>query len=428
MSFERSGSESASSRHRPYEYVVVGGGIHGTCLANHLLATEEYDHADIRILEPRETLLESFAEKADQCGMETLRSTFVQHIDTDSFSLESFADGAGRSGELVRTDQYPARPTLDLFLDHARFVVDRRNIGDCHQQSRVIGVSRRGEFLAVETPEGVINTRRVVLAVGLGARPSRPSWASSLPESGALTHVWDDGFDPETAAAFDGETYVVGGGITAAQLACRLSEGADVTMLSRHELSVELSEADPYWLNWQHIKQELHQLPPGSEARHDLVRAARNDATIPPYVERRLTEAAASDGLDVRRGEIECAHDTGDGLLVRFSDGTTAANVQVVLATGLDSVSTHPLVSGVAESLSLERGAKGFPVLDDQTLAWRRMDGTRSEVYVSGALAEPSVGPYARNVVGARRVAERLLEPATQVGADGERPRFSGTS
>ena len=54
---------------------------------------------------------------------------------------------------------------------------------------------------------------------------------------------------------------------------------------------------------------------------------------------------------------------------MRFDDGTTAANAQVVLATGLDPIPEHPLVGSIAEALSLERGVEGVPVLDGQTLA-----------------------------------------------------------
>jgi len=63
---------------------------------------------------------------------------------------------------------------------------------------------------------------------------------------------------------------------------------------------------------------------------------------------------------------------TDEGLLVRFEDDTTAADAQVVLATGLNTVPEHPLVGSVAESLSLERGegANSFPVLNDRTLTW----------------------------------------------------------
>jgi len=412
--------EDVPPHRRPCEYVIVGGGIHGTCLANYLLTEGEYAHDEIRILDPREELLASFATKARQCGMETLRSTFVHHISIEPFSLESFAQEAGREAELVSTESYPDRPTLDLFLDHAHDVVDRRDLDDCHQRSRVTDVTRSTsrEAYIVETDTGTIETQRVVLAVGLGATPMLPEWTTALSDDAPLAHVWDDEFDPTAADEFEGRTFVVGGGITAGQLACSLSEQTDVTLLSRHDLEIELTEADPYWINWRHIEQAVHTLPPGSEARRDRIRAARNDATIPPYVERRLDEARDRGDLEIRRGEITCAHATDDGLLVRFDDGTTAANARVVLATGLDPVPEHPLVGSVAESLSLERGAEGFPVLSDRTLAWQRTDGTDSSVYVSGALAEPSVGPFARNIVGARRVAERLVAPPTGVGSE----------
>ncbi|RDZ33975.1 MULTISPECIES: FAD/NAD(P)-binding protein [unclassified Haloferax] len=420
MTYSESTGDHNSLDRQPYEYVIIGGGVHGTCVANYLLDEGRFDHEELCLVDPHERLLASFATKARQCGMQTLRSTFVHHIDTEPFSLDSFAEGAHREHELVPTEDYPNRPTLDLFLDHARYVIDRRDIDACHRQSTVTGVTRsrtRG-LLRVDTSRGSLDARRVVLAVGLGGQPTVPSWAASLSDAARLAHVWDDDFDPAAAATFDGRTFVVGGGITAAQLACHLSKRTDVTLLSRRGLEVELTEADPQWINWRHIEQEIHSLPPGSAARYDRIRAARHDATIPPYVARRLADARDCGDLDVRCGEIDHAHAADGRLQLRFDDGTTATDVQVVLATGYDPAPEHPLVGTLAESLSLERGANGFPVLNDRTLAWRRTDGADSALYVSGALAEMSVGPFARNVVGGRRAAERLLEPYDQVNSE----------
>ena len=394
-----------------YEYVIIGGGVHGTCLANHLLDSGGYTHDDLRIIDPHEELLASFATKARQCGMRTLRSSFVHHIDTEPFSLETFATGHDRGDELVATNDYPNRPTLELFLDHARYVIDRHNLADCHVRGTVSAITDPDarDSLRVETDAGAFDTRRVGLALGLGPQPTYPAWTATVPDTAPLAHVWDDGFDPMAATGFDGTTIVVGGGITAAQLACRFAEQTHVTLLSRHDLETALAEADPYWINWGHIETHLHTLPAGSQARHDRIRTVRNDATIPPYVMDRLTDARDRGDLTIRIGEIACAYATDDGLLVRFADGASTANAQVLLATGLEPAPDHPLVSQAAETLGLERGANGFPVLNDRTLAWRRTDGTDSRVSVAGKLAETTVGPLARNVVGARRVAERLL-------------------
>ena len=54
----RNGHEDVDDQ--PYEYVIVGGGIHSTCLANYLLAEGGYSHQKLRLVDPREQLLNSF--------------------------------------------------------------------------------------------------------------------------------------------------------------------------------------------------------------------------------------------------------------------------------------------------------------------------------------------------------------------------------
>jgi hypothetical protein len=78
----------------------------------------------------------------------------------------------------------------------------------------------------------------------------------------------------------------------------------------------------------------------------------------------------------------------------------------------------HPLVERVAAALGLARDGRGYPVLDDRTLAWRHTDGTASRVTVSGALAAPTVGPFAQNIAGAHRAAERLLAADEHTGVE----------
>ncbi|TYL40123.1 thioredoxin reductase [Natronococcus pandeyae] len=386
------------------ECVIVGGGIHGTYLVQRLLEDTDLEREEIRIVDPNDRLLASFRRKAQACEMDAMRSTFVHHVGTEPFGLESFAEARGREDELLPTPGYPRRPSLSLFLDYAEYVVDGRDLESLHRQAAVETIEERGDELVLETTDGSIHSRSCVLAIGHGGRYRTPDWADGID---AISHVWD-GFDPDVSVD---ETVVVGGGVTAAQLATCLAGRESVTLLSRHELEEATIEADPRWINWNHVERHLHRHPPGARARVETVREARNDATIPPTLFDSLEEAVEDGGLTVRTDEIRSARAVDDRVRLLLADDGCLSADRVVLATGFAPVFEHPFVDRVAAELGLERGYRGMPVLDDETLAWQRTDGGRSSVFVTGALAAGTVGPLAGNVAGARRAADRLAAP-----------------
>jgi glycine/D-amino acid oxidase-like deaminating enzyme len=210
------------------------------------------------------------------------------------------------------------------------------------------------------------------------------------------------------------ETLVVGGGITAGQVATTLAEQGDaVTLCHRTAIETAESEADPCWINWRHIERELHCYPSGSQQRYRTVQQARYDGTIPPYLLEDIEACRKRGQLQRRRGTIETVAPITDGLLVRFCDGTSRTVARILLATGFESPFDSSVAARVASELDLERGYRNVPVLDDETLVWRSQDGDDSAVYVSGALAEGTVGPIARNVVGAKRAGERIAATLT---------------
>ncbi|WIV66841.1 FAD/NAD(P)-binding protein [Natrialbaceae archaeon AArc-T1-2] len=396
---------SYASRSGPLECVIVGGGIHGTYLLQRLLEDAGLDREAVTIVDPHERLLDSFRRKARACEMTELRSTFVHHVGTEPFGLEDFAEARGRTDELLPTPGYPRRPSLSLFLDYADYVIDGNDLAALHRQASVETIrptaSDRDDGLVLETSDGPIRTRHAVLAIGHGGRYRRPDWAEGVD---GVTHVWDE-FDPD--ARVD-ETVVVGGGITACQLATCLAEREAVTVLSRHPVERAVTEADPRWINWNHIESHLHRHPSGSRARYETVGAARNDATVPPYLHDRLEAAVDRGDLAVRRGDIGSARTVDGTVRLLLADGGCLVADRVVLATGFAPVFEHPFVERVARNLDLERGYRGMAVLEDETLAWRRIDGGRSRLFVTGALAAGTVGPLAGNVAGARRSADRI--------------------
>ncbi|MFO7834190.1 MAG: FAD/NAD(P)-binding protein, partial [Halohasta sp.] len=311
-----------------FDCVIVGGGIHGTYCCQRLLEDTPLDRSAVAILDPNERLLDSFRTKARACGMDSLRSTFVHHIGTDPFGLESFAEARDRTEELRPTVDYPDRPSLDLFVDHADHVIESNGLDTLHVRVAVEAIHERADGgLRLTTDDGMIDARACVLAIGHGGRVRLPDWAEGVDRA---THVWD-GFDPDADSE---RTVVVGGGITAAQLACELRE--PVTMLTRHPLQWELSEADPPWLNWRHIERKLHCHPPGSAARLAVVDEARYDATIPPHLYDEFRTRVDDQRLHIVQGEVETTASADGRLRLTLADGRRLTADRVVCATGFE--------------------------------------------------------------------------------------------
>jgi cation diffusion facilitator CzcD-associated flavoprotein CzcO len=399
-----------------YEYVIVGGGVHGTHLAVRLLSETNVEREDVRILEPDGQLLGAFRRQCRQCGINELRSPYVHHIGIDPFSLRDFARGRDRMDELCSSETGGDRPTADLFFDHADWVIARRDLNSIAVPARATGVSYRNGGLVVETPNEEFPTRRCVLAVGHGGVFVRPAWAESLPADAPVAHVYDEAFDPSELG--DESVCVVGGGITAAQVATTLAQpGRKITVLSRSPLRVEQLEADNEWMHPGDFER-LRSLPPGSKARHETVCDARRDGTIPPYMLRRLRRFLGRETVELRHTEIEAATWTSGPVVANCNDGTAWCFDCVLLATGFSNPYTDPLYRSVAHSLDLDTGYQEMPVLDDETLAWRTSRRESSPVSVSGVAAESVLGPFARNIVGARRAGERLV--AAHEGIDSE--------
>ncbi|MFC6904726.1 FAD/NAD(P)-binding protein [Halalkalicoccus tibetensis] len=392
-----------------YGYVVVGGGIHGTHVAHRLVSETDLEPQDLAILEPRGELLASFREKARACGMGTLRSPFVHHLGVEPFDLRDFAEARDREEELRPAPDHPRRPSLSLFLDHARHAIERSGIDALVIEAAATGIDREGNRLRIDTEEGPIRAERCVLAVGQGP-PRQPDWARGLSEDAPLSHVWDESV-PIDEREPAGRVCVVGGGVTAAHLAVNLAERAPVTLLARHELRAAGVEADPPWINWRRMERRLHPLPPGSETRLERVRRAHNTGSIPPSLLREVEAAGERGKLRVRRGEVEAAHAGGEEVVLRLTDGSVDRFRRAICATGFDRASDHPLVERVAASLGLETGVDGLAVLDDRSLEWRTVeDSEGSGVFVTGALGALTFGPLAGTIAGARRGADRLVE------------------
>ena len=76
---------------------------------------------------------------------------------------------------------------------------------------------------------------------------------------------------------------------------------------------------------------------------------------------------------------------------------------RIILATGFEQVRPGgELVDGIIDRLSLPVADCGFPILRED-LSWHQ------GLFVMGGLAELTLGPSARNIIGARKAVERIF-------------------
>ncbi|MEM1413394.1 MAG: FAD/NAD(P)-binding protein [Myxococcota bacterium] len=381
------------------DWLIVGGGIHGVHLAARLIGEAGVDPDALTIVDPGPRLLACWRTRTATTGMQFLRSPSVHHLDLGPWSLDHFAGGDRRNRAPGLFAPPLDRPSLALFDAHCERVIETFDLARRHLRARADACSlRRGEVRVRLSTGHELASRRLLLAIGTGDRPLRPPWA---PEDEArVSHIFEPGFDGWPSS---GETVaVVGGGISAAQVALRLvGEGHRVDLVSRHALRRHQYDWESAWLGPKRMtgfRDEACVV-----RRRELIDGGRHPGSVPPDVERALL--AAIEGGAIRWHEDDVtALDVGDAHLeLRLARGETSRVERVLLATGFASARPGGrLVDELQASASLPTAPCGYPVVDD-ALRWH------PSIHVTGPLAELELGPVARNIAGARRAGDRLV-------------------
>lgn len=393
---------------RMLEWLIVGGGVHGTHLSHVLTARCGVPRHRLRVVDPWQEPLARWHACTQNTGMVYLRSSVVHHLALPPFGLKHFAARSWTEGQPFAHPY--KRPSSALFAAHVREVVHAHQLRELRLEGRACGlrhcVGTAG--YVVETSRGPLHARRVLLAIGATEQPYWPAWAGRLRGSPApIHHIFDPFFDRKQLP-LHGHTLIVGGGITAAQVAMALYRdgAAEITLLRRHAARVHPLDSDPGWMGPKH--QTAFQAIPDWDARRAVVNSARHRGAVPPRLHRRLTRIAQRERLTIRQGELVRVSASGKGPLVgTFSDGAEAiAADRIVLATGFarDRPGGSWLTRAV-HALGLSCASCGYPIVD-ASLQWH------PGLFVTGPLAELEIGPVARNIVGARQAALRIAAAA----------------
>lgn len=395
------------------DWLIVGGGIHGTHLSM-VLREAGVREAAIRVLDPWEEPLDRWTTLTGRTGMSFLRSPGVHHIGLDPYDLFRFAGRRRARARRYYHGRY-RRPSLELFQAHARDRISETGVADLRVRGQAQGLDRIRSGYRIDTEQGGIEARRVVLSLGAPAPAPEPPWSRQLRDGGVpVRHLFEleAGVDRllQSPPGRDASVAVLGGGISAAQVALRLlREGRRVVLVSRHGLRIQAFDSAPGWLGPKYLR-EFHRRRCPRE-RREQIQAARSGGSIPEEVAGALRAAAVRGEITLCTGVVvgvDCLQ-PGRGILhlTQGHHGSHRVEVQaVLLATGWDNAPPGtPWLPRAADALGLRTAPCGHPI-PDPGLRWA------SGLYVMGALAELEVGPVSRNIAGARIAAARIGEGA----------------
>lgn len=327
-------------------------------------------------------------------GMSALRSPAWLHIDVTRSSLLGYAVASGRT-----LDSEEQCPPLDLFNDHARYVLARDGIDTALITGTVQGIAPSSKGWCVNSDQGSILAREIVLALGSADGGHWPGWARSFQRRGvSIEHV----LETTSSRWKSGPLAIVGGGLSAAQAAlAAASRGQCVTMFARRSLRIAAYDTHPRWFNDDALV-EFRAVQPLERRQSELVRG-RNPGTVTAEVASVL-DRWLGDGpgrITLVHEPIESVAPSGSGVKFTWRQGVVETD-HVLLATGFERhVPGERWIRQLARTLGLPLSPRGQPIPDER-LQWA------PGLHVCGALAELQLGPAARGLAGGR-LAARII-------------------
>ncbi|NDJ61415.1 MAG: FAD-dependent oxidoreductase [Chloroflexi bacterium] len=390
------------------DWLIVGGGAHGTAISHYLTARCGVPRDQLRVLDPHDRPLALWHQFTANTGMAYLRSPLAHHLHDDVGSLKTFAltaDGADHARFIPKFN----RPSLALFNAHCEWMLRRYDLEALRIGGRAGGLTRLTDGWAVTTDSGEIESRRVLLALGATEQPLWPEWACDLRASGApIDHIFAPEFVTDRLPPSE-HTVVIGGGITAVQTALLLAarQPGTITLLRRHGVQIADFDSDPCWSGPLCLNDFCAE--PDPNRRRAIIDQARHRGSLPPDVADALESARRAGTLKTQQGEVIAAAAGDMGIALHLTDCVVPIRAdRVVLATGF--ASARPGGAWLDRAIAdhdLPAAACGYPIVD-AGLCWA------PGLYVTGPLAELAIGPASRNLIGARLAARRIGAHITQ--------------
>ncbi len=380
---------------------ILGAGPHGLAAAIHLRRADP--DLDVVTVDPSGEWLTGWHEQFARAEIDALRSPIVHHPAPGPYELSDFV----AERHLPRSGLPYDPPTAVAFGSFCHELVAAGRLA-APLAGRVEDVRREGRGLRILADGTEIRADHLVVATNPHRR-SIPDWVWPLLGSRPGLIAYGSDVDLRATPDLGGRrVVVVGGGLTAAHLACgAASRGADVQLVTRRALETRDFDTDPGWLGPRFLHAFDNDDDPANRLRTAL--DARGGGTIPPWMRTQLDALADRGHLTRNEGRHIRAADVGpDGSCVlALDDQTTLLADHVWLATGTtpDIGAARCLAGLVADAPAVG----GLPVTDENLRLGPH------PVHVMGRLAMLTLGPAAGNLWGAQRAAMRITQALTGV-------------
>ncbi len=389
------------------DWLIVGGGIHGTYLSNFLMNSKlcvHYKTEKILVLDPNDQIMERWNRNTRNSCMDFLRSPRVHHIDLNPNALYEFGKTQKFSNGSMYTDPY-FRPSLELFRRHCDSVIYKCKLDKIRIKGLAVSIKKLKHCFEVESTAGFIKSKKIMLSLGMSNQLALPNYVSACEKwDGKICHVFDTKFD-SGKIGHDKEIIIIGGGISAAQLAQGLVKKStnNVTLISRDKFKTYQFDSDPGWIGPKYLNK--FQKIDNYSLRREIIDAARQCGSLPPDICESLKNLVSNNLVRFILDEIELVRLTKTKRLEIKLNKTSERLVadRIIFATGFATFRPGgDLIDQLISELGLACAPCGYPVVD-KSLQWC------PGIFVSGPLAELEIGPVAKNIVGARLTAKRLI-------------------
>ncbi|MBU8905344.1 NAD(P)-binding domain-containing protein [Desertibacillus haloalkaliphilus] len=383
-----------------YDWIIIGGGIHGCTVATFLIKSGKADVDKLLIIDPNDEPLFHWKRNTSLIGMEYLRSPSVHHIDINPFSLEKYGKPIKEKGFYG----YYMRPSLQLFNEHCERVLKEVGVDQAWCKGMVTDVTKHQEGWRVETSKSQSFFGKNIVIAFNTSEQNIPEWAERIKKKvpDQVHHIFNERLaDLKQQAP---PITVVGGGITAAHVSITLSAlfPGKVTLIKRHEFRVHAFDSHPGWLGPKHL--QSFKMIKDYDERRKMIQQARNKGSIPKEQHRKLRKLEREGKLTIITDEISSATANRNEIELNLKNNNKSMSTNtILLATGFQAVPQgQQWLQKLITEQNLQCAKCGFPIVSE-SLEWCR------HLYVSGPLAELEVGPVSRNISGARIAARKIV-------------------